>query len=228
MKRQIVRYVLPVLIIFIAGVITAIQVEQLALRGRAKRLHRDIVSLRVNKSTYEDVQALLKRWHQSPMARSCQVAECAARFELADFFVRHLQFFSKYEFLTQPYRFLGGRPAVAEARVQVRNGVLTFAKYQLTVDTSGPIRGGSSSLIGDLSMQEGLPSERGNKDKQYVIGWPGGCTFCIKIYVRFGSSSKPDDQQRLSQMNFSCLTKWLHPCIEKADIMPAAWAEARR
>jgi hypothetical protein len=33
------------------------------------------------------------------------------------------------------------------------------------------------------------------------------------------------DRNRLKQMDFSCVTRWRHPCRTQSDVMPAAWQQ---
>jgi hypothetical protein len=61
---------------------------------------------------------------------------------------------------------------------------------------------------------------------EYQIGGPTACTSCKMGWVKFTPFADPRDISRLSDINFSCITRW-RPCTEQADILPTAWKEMK-
>ncbi len=130
------------------------------------------------------------------------------------------------------YHILGGRPIKAFARVWFDNGVasgrtLFVAATVLPNETSG--RDFGYELIGENGYVISLDPHdfREPHHPEYEIRRPGGCEVCSMIYTRFTPTTSKADVTRLSETNFSCLTRWFVPCRTRRDIMPAAWVQER-
>jgi len=117
--------------------------------------------------------------------------------------------------------------------VKIENGLVSDHGYSVHLHIfsreARPFNTYGFELIGDIGTSE-TPRRRGIDPYHptYAISWPSGCYGCTEISVSFTPAASPSDVHRLSQVNFSCLTRWLEPCRERADIMPAAWAEAEK
>jgi len=143
-----------------------------------------------------------------------------------------LRFFFNHQRLLRIYGVLGGRPATVSARVVVQDDVVITKFYGVYVEVypGEAGRGGSYgyTLIGRTAVGEGLPDTRPETHPSYLISWPSGCENCVEIHANFSSSASTADVQRVSTMDFSCVTRWVTPCKEKADIMPAAWLQVQK
>ena len=129
----------------------------------------------------------------------------------------------------------GWASRVCRAAASVQDGTLRSKSYVLYVEVfpSEAMAVGFTplgySLIGATTTMEKLP-ERYSVDSRhpiYRIGWPSGCEVCIMIYADFTSAASPADVERVSKFDFSCLTRWVHPCRFKRDVMPTAWQDIR-
>jgi hypothetical protein len=47
----------------------------------------------------------------------------------------------------------------------------------------------------------------------------------MDLSVAFLPSASQTDVNRLAQFDYSCITRWLHPCRTPSDLMPAAWQQ---
>jgi hypothetical protein len=130
---------------------------------------------------------------------------------------------------------LGGRPSRVRAAVCIQEGFVRHKDYAAFVEVfpkeskpgwSTPY---SYTLIAEVATVESLPPGLVARSPHpaYWIGSPGGCEICIKSEVRLTPAASSEDAQRLSQIDLSCITRWLYPCRSREDIMPAAWAEMR-
>jgi hypothetical protein len=55
---------------------------------------------------------------------------------------------------------------------------------------------------------------------------PGGSDgSCKKVHFYFNPSLDSATVDRLMRFDFSCFTRWIHPCRDEGDIMPSAWAQ---
>jgi hypothetical protein len=231
-KALLVRVTLTI----VAGtclLIVAIRVQQYALRFRAERLQHEIQSLEYARTTLEQAQVVFDRWSATYDDGSCEKRKCSAHITIGDFAYAHSAFFSDHQRLFRSYAILGGRPALVKARVSIHHGVVDGKSYGLYVEVfpaeSAYFTTYGYSLIGETATVESTPSGHiASRHPSYQIGWPGGCETCIMIYAHFTPAAVPFDVQRLGGLEFSCLTRWVRPCKEKVDIMPAAWAEAQR
>jgi hypothetical protein len=59
---------------------------------------------------------------------------------------------------------------------------------------------------------------------EYQIVGSNICTGCRLGEVNFTPFADPQDILRLTDLNFTCLTRWRH-CTKQADILPTAWKE---
>jgi len=153
-----------------------------------------------------------------------------------DFAYMHAAFFSNHGWLFRVYGVLGGRPAIVRASVGIKDGVVRENSYGIYIEVfpkESESVGNTPfgySLIGGTTMLEALPPERiaNSHHPGYWIGWPDGCEICIAIELHATPEASKEDIQRLSKFDFSCLTRWLNPCRDKGDIMPAAWSQSQR
>jgi len=211
----------------------AVRIQQYAFRLRAERLENDIKGLQYGSTTLAQAQPIFRRWRASYNDGVCEAAKCSAVITIGDFAYAHSDFFSNHQRVFRTYGILGGRPAIVRAGASIQDGVVRSKSYALYVEVlpSEAMAVGftplSYSLIGATRTVEKLP-ERSPVDSRhpsYLIGSPDGCEVCIMIYAEFTAAASHSDVERLSQVDFSCLTRWLRPCRLKRDIMPAAWRD---
>jgi hypothetical protein len=59
---------------------------------------------------------------------------------------------------------------------------------------------------------------------EYQIKEPSGCENCMALDVTLKKNAAPADVMRLTNFNFSCLTRW-SPCAVQQDLSPVAWKQ---
>lgn len=227
---RICRAVLLVLCGILLCLIASIQIEQHVLRRRSERLLRDVRSLQIHRSTFSDVQALGRRWGKfTNWSGVCTPESCGFEIGWSDFSIRHSRFVNRLNMLHE-FVLAGGRAQGVFAEVQMEGGILTANHFHVSVDAPATEDSGQWSdywLIGSVGLDPNflaryrLPPEH----PPYAVGMPSGCEGCKDIYVVFDPSVDAATVDRLTQFDLSCLTRWIHPCRDEADIMPNAWAQ---
>jgi hypothetical protein len=233
---KILRFTKQFAVFAIAVVITiiaAIQIDQRLMRRDAEALLSDLRKLEVGVTTQSDARQILNRWPQAAKLKEDCHGGCWIGVTLNDFSRKHNDFFIRRRHFLGLYIMLGGQLAEVRASVEFVNGIFQ-------VDTVGaylyvaPYRGADNTwqqytLIGATSIAEprsGRPNPaRGKLHPTYLVGPHAGCDGCMLNEVRFMPDVTSYDRKRLMQFDFSCLTRWLHPCRTQGDIMPAAWQQ---
>ena len=209
-----------------------IRVQQYSLRFRAERLRNQIQSLYHGETSLESARSILAEWNPTYHG-ACELSDCFADVVVNDFAYSHIDFFSKCRCF-DIYGVLGGRPTRFGATVSFHDRVVRRVSYGISVEVlprESKALGRTPfgyTLIGGFTNGGNLPQRSLRPPNQaYSIEWPGGCEVCIAIGTHLTPAATASDIERLSQFQFGCLTRWLHPCADKRDIMPAAWAEAK-
>ena len=230
MCKKIVRILAWFLAAVLAPILllaAAIRVDQYVLRYRAERLQSDIRSLELRKSTFADARRLEDRWFDNTKEKACRPSWCDLDISLNNTSARHLEFLLNHLAVRAIYHSLGGRVAGAYASIQVRDNVLWGKGVGLgieTLDTEPDGRSVEFELVGSIGT-DSSPWGRA-RHPEYQIGRPSACTSCVDGWVKFTPFADPRDVLRLTDLNFTCITRWRH-CTEQADILPTAWKELR-
>jgi len=234
--RRPILMAVPAISVLICLLVVVVREQQYVLRFRAEQLLKDVQRLQNGTTTFEETERILDSWNpRYDHAKTwCRAAKCAVQVKIGDFANNHEVFFAKYGLVRRIYSLMGGRLAMAGADVTVEKGTIVNHEYGVMVfvfpsEISGPDAYGYT-LIGQLEFGESTPfgPREDTLHPTYNIGWPSGCEICIAIHVNLKPGASAADVERLSQVNFSCLTRWLQPCRDKSDILPAAWAQAQK
>lgn len=214
--------------------VIAVRAQQYALRQRAERLSTDLAHIEVGKTKLAEVQDLVRNWLSDIDGDgSCSEAQCSEHIGVEDFSYKHANLFPKRLWLLQVYRALGGRVARADARISIKNGIVTDKQFMLSIGVLGSESKPSEKdagylLFGRATTRQSLsPPRYDPSHPSYWVGWPGGCEICVAMEVE-STPDAPLNVRRLEEFDFSCATRWLNPCRDRGDIMPEAWAEAKR
>ncbi len=221
-------------IALVIAIIIAIQMDQYSMRRDAEALLSDLRKLEVGVTTRADAQRILNRWPQAAKLKEDCRGSCGIGFTLNDSSRKHNDFFIRHRHFLGLYIMLGGQLAEVRAAVEFVNGVFqadTVGAYLYVA----PYRGAEKTwqeytLIGAAGIiaepRSGWPHlTRDKLHPTYLVGPHGSCDGCMLIDVRFMPDVTSYDRNRLMQFDFSCLTRWLHPCRIPGDIMPAAWQQ---
>jgi hypothetical protein len=238
MRKRVMRLLIFVayggglLLLILVLLSVSVRIQEWVFRNRAEHLSIDIQSIDVTHTTFQQVSSILVRWDRSGgFVGPCSEQYCDFGIAISVPTIQRDN--SKLIPILLPfYRLLGGHPAIARANVNVRNGFVHAKHYSLAIEAPPIVGADGRSLTyyveGNISTepQAGannpvrLPT---NRDPEYQIG-SNACLGCVEIHVKFTPSADPADVRRLSQINFSCLTRQ-HPCRTKEDIMPVAASE---
>jgi hypothetical protein len=231
MRRWILRPlawllgVCAVVVVLLAG---AIHLDQYVLRWRAERLQSDIRSLELRKSTYEDVRHLEDRWLDESKEAVCRPSWCDLQISVGNIGDRHLSFLLNHLTVRAVYHRLGGRVAGAGAFIRVRDNLLWEKSIGLGIETLSKESDGRNveyDLEGSIGTDDHFTWVSA-RHPEYQIGGPTACMGCKTGWVKFTPFADPQDVLRLTDLNFTCITRWRH-CTEQADILPTAWKELR-
>jgi hypothetical protein len=128
----------------------------------------------------------------------------------------------------------GAHPSRVVAIIGMRDGIVwnkgfwaIIATYARTdpgsVGAGYPLLASAETVPGFDAGSQVAPELALHPD--YRIGSPSGCDTCIYGWTKYTPYADPADVHRLLQMDLSCLTRWLHPCLTQADIMPIPWSQ---
>lgn len=205
-----------------------LQIEQRIFRYRAEQLYNDITAIQLRHTTFDELEPMLQRWnadvtHGTP----CFKQHCDLAITIRHPIIMKPWNAKSFYALLNVYRKLGGRWAVAIARIHVRNGFVWGKDYLVGFDVA-PFKDADGRMVSYYG--QGLMSTMPRADTwrlmhdnpEFEIRLPTKCWACVD--VRFTPYADPQEVRRLSAFNFSCLTAW-HPCRYRQDIAPAAFAE---
>ncbi|MGA2697320.1 MAG: hypothetical protein ABSE92_14750 [Terriglobales bacterium] len=224
-RRIFIRFAIGIIALSCILIITT-RLQQYRVRFCASQLSSDLELLEVGKATLDQVRPLLQKWNAAYEGQ-CTADRCDAVIEIRDFGWAHADW--AYWYSIPVYRCFGGRPSKIFAEVGIENGVVNRKALTLIVEVFPDENERASAgynLIAKTSFTPGLADmDEDAPSHPYKIGRPTGCLGCVSIYTRLTPFASQADVKKLSQINFSCLTRWLSPCRSRQDIMPAAWAE---
>ena len=63
--------------------------------------------------------------------------------------------------------------------------------------------------------------------QEYRDGFEGACTGCIGAQIFVTPDTPPSDVNWLTDINFSCLTRWRR-CDSEDDLIPRAWSRREK
>lgn len=234
--RKILRLVGWIALATIAALFlcaAVIQVDQQIMRRRAQALVDDLLELQVGITTLDQGRQILRRWPEASVLQNC-TTKCEVGVVLDDLSRKHGAYLYSHQKLFKIYQLLGGRPAEFRAAVAFENGVFesdSTGFYLYVAPHKNPTNTWPEyTLIGGASIVDqsllGDPYYRPDSlHAAYRVHMPDGCDGCMKIGVDFLSNFTSADRDRLMQFNFSCITRWVHPCRTLADLMPNAWKQ---
>jgi hypothetical protein len=150
---------------------------------------------------------------------------------------KHNDFFVRHRRLLSLYNMFGGHLAEVRAAAEFASGTFRAdtVGFYIYVAPDKTTSWADYTLIGGAGIEpeSSRPSwphhpVRDPLHPTYFLRAGGGCEVCIVISVTFMPGVNSFDRNRLMQFDFSCLTRWLHPCRTQADIMPPAWKQFLR
>jgi len=229
MRRWIVRplaWLVGGLGLVVALMAGAIRLDQYLLRLRGERLQADIRSLELRKATYADARRLEEHWWVESKEHVCRPSWCDLDIFVGNVADRHIAFFVNHPKVHAIYRRLGGRAAGAGAFIHIRDNLLWEKGIGLGIDTWSTEADGRRvqyELIANIGTDDHF-TWISHRHPEYQIGGPTACTSCREGWVKFTPFADPQDVLRLTDLNFTCITRW-RQCTEQAAILPTAWKQ---
>jgi hypothetical protein len=204
----------------------ATRLQQYRVRFRANQLSSDLELLEVGKATLDQVRPLLQKWNAAYEGQ-CTADRCDAVIEIRDFAWTHAHWANQYSIPV--YRYFGGRPSKVFGEVGIDKGEVSRKALTLIVEVFPHENDRASAAYNLIAKTSFIPSladtYEAPSSRPYEIDGPDACLGCVSINARFTPLASHGDVKNLSQINFSCLTRWFSPCRLRQDIMPAAWAQ---
>jgi hypothetical protein len=233
-RRRCLQYLAGLVCAAVLAVVW-IHVQQHILRSRAERLLADLRSLQLRKATFEEAQVIFKRWerwgdYKEPWygaEQQCTAERCAFNVTLGDPLATLVWHYDLRVTLRgwwfDAYKAVGGRYAVVRAFIRVRNGVVTPHGFLAGIDPpEGTIFGASVRIVPRLYPVSRYWPEL-SSGQEYGVALNKRCDTC-DIGMDFTPYARPEDIERLTNVNLGCLTAW-NPCRVQRDLYPAAVAE---
>jgi len=207
----------------------AIHLDQYLLRLCADRLLSDIRSLELRKSTYTDARRVIDYWWDDAREQGpCRPDWCDIKINLTDPAWNRAEFTLRTPTLSKISRWLGARPAMVDAGIRIRSGVVvgkTIGGY-----IEGPCFHSNGqtfcmTIIGHAST--GPRAFIDPRHPEYSFHKPDGCEKCVDADVIFSPYASATDVERLTDVGFGCITS-SSPCENEKEILPTAWAQVQR
>jgi|SRR5579859_4066660 len=214
----------------------AVQTEQILFRRRVEQMVSGIRNMQSENATAEQVRQFLRQWSGSAHTDGDCAQKCSQHIELNNFATRHREFWGNHPRLLDLYLLAGGHPAMVIVDFELWAGVPQYAGVSLLLYVAPAYRaendfgGMAYTLMGDMYFIARVqPEKRPNRisllHPAYRIYGPDGCEGCLDLSVAFPPGASQTDINRLAQFDYSCLTRWRHPCRTRSDLMPAAWQQ---
>jgi len=205
----------------------AVQTDQMLFRRKVERLVSSVRNTPFENATAEQVRQFLRQWSGSAHTDGDCAQKCFQQIVLDSFAAKNGQFFGNHERLFWLYLLAGGHPARVVADLDLSAGIPQSVGVRFVL-----VCGEGLPLIGNIYFN--TRAQLGKHPDIYRISelhptyrmyTSGGCEGCRDFSVSFLPGANQSDINRLAQFDFSCLTRWLHPCRTRGDIMPAAWQQ---
>jgi hypothetical protein len=205
----------------------AVQTEQILFRRGVERLVGSVRNMPFENPTAEQVRQLLRQWPAEVHTDGDCAQRCFQQIVLDSFAAKHGQFFGNHERLFWLYLLAGGHPARVVADFDLSAGIpqSVGVRFVLVCREDLPLTG---NIYFNTRAQLGKHPDTYRLSQlhpTYRIYTSGGCEGCRDFSVSFLPGASQSDIDRLAQFDFSCLTRWLHPCRTRSDMMPAAWQQ---
>jgi hypothetical protein len=230
-----------------------VQLQQHLLRHRAERLIADVQSIRLNKSTWSDTQALMHRWGTwGHYNGQCDFADCDYQISLRDLGSQFLMSspgsydrllrFDALQAFGWLYQRLGGRIAGINFQFKVQDGVIVQTRTEFDVESTSSLAHDKAegSLVIIAQSRQSLNNAMGNNEQlarhpNYKVGRPGGCESCLMANISYTPQISQSEITRFTSFDLSCFTRF-HECVILEQILPASrewhlyeypWGETR-
>lgn len=228
--RTLLRIILLTLLtLFVIASVTfaTARIRRHTLRRGAELLLRDMLTINLRETTFQDVQPLFRRWRRwGKFDDSCTALHCAFTISLSKIDTPLNQFLYLHPRVFGSASFIGEPPTAINARVIVLNGrvwgeTISFGMEIRDWYDDGKlffriVSGEATSVARTELLRRG---RNWRVHPEYAIWWPTNQQ--DEVRFDFTPFTNPADVHRLMALDFSCLTSG-KLCTNKKDIMPPA------
>jgi hypothetical protein len=201
------------------------------MRRRAEHLLSDLRGLQLERSSWNDAQALMRRWGRwGHYEGRCDADHCNYRIHLEQTAMRTGPVATSDLFFNlirgsdeTATRVLGAHFADVEGGFHLQNNLVvgTWLSVATGLQGEGLL---FSRVIGtrtrDLEPYDLWPEKDPHSEYRTVLR-TGTIGY---FFTEFTAATKQEDVEWLTAVNFSCITRWV-PCREMGDLLPSAWAK---
>jgi hypothetical protein len=228
---KLCKWVLTSLLVIYLVLLAAVQISQRITRRRAEHLLTDLRALQLEKSSWNDAQALMRRWGRwGRYEGTCDADHCNywIHFEQTGVPTRpistsdlYFDLISRYEEIAT--KVLGAHVVDVEGGLHLQNNLVVGTWFSVVTGLQGEdvlMSRVTGTRTRDLEPYDLWPEKDPHSEYRTVLrsGTMG------YFFTQFTAATKPEDVEWLTAVNFSCITRWV-PCREMGDLLPSAWAK---
>jgi hypothetical protein len=233
--------------VMLLAVVAWVPLQQQLLRYRVERLLRDMQSIRLHQSTWQDAQGLMSRWGAwGHYDGRCTELSCTYKIDLEDglsgltesVLGGRLNDLAFNPVTFRVYQILGGNWANMDAVFIVQDGSIVRTRMQLQIEIPHEhfipqpreaegflqvVAKSRPSLTQSLKPPSSWVLGRNEQlaeHPDYKVGRPGGCESCLDAEVTYALNTSPAEVLSLTNYQLDCLTS--KPCSHLEDLLPAA------
>jgi hypothetical protein len=218
----------------------AIRIQQHQLRHRAQLLLNDIQVLQLRPGAFSDLERLQQRWGAFGHSEgACSAQDCVYAIWLTSAEPAAWLANDELRYWTaRVFSLLGGRPVAVMGAIIVHNDHMVLESFRVMLHvwahegTRPPLAfDGEYELDGAVRSASRLAFygdyREADLKRGYKIGHSGACHGCVDGWVQMTPQTNSADIRHLGGVNLDCITRF-RPCIDRDDLLPAAWADFRR
>lgn len=188
---------------------------------RAETLLHEIQRLQVQKSTWQDTERLrLKYVDHLTVEQPCSKDYCdfRIRLEYRTDLAATIYKSAVGRTVWILWRLAGGRWAMANATVRVRNGVVWGKGFEAIA----PHREGYALIARVRTVDDFPKAAVSNNHVNLRFGRPGGCEICQMLWAEVTPYANDAELRQAFSVDLSCIGTKLRTCTDIAQMMPIA------
>ena len=229
---KLCKWALTSLLVIYLVLLATVQISQRITRRRAEHLLSDLRGLQLERSSWNDAQALMQRWGRwGHYEGTCDADHCDywIHFDSVGMVtgptVTSERFFNLFSRSAQmATSVLRAHLPGVEGGFHLQNNLVVGTWFSLATNVPGVGGPLFSRVIGtrtrNLEPYDLWPEKDPHPEYRTVLR-SGTIGY---FFTQFTVATKSEDVEWLTAVNFSCITRWV-PCREMGDLLPYAWAK---
>src|ERR1700733_5352685 len=224
---KLCKWALTSLLVLYLVLLATVEISQRIMRRRAEHLLSDLRGLQLERSSWNDAQALMRRWGRwGHYEGICDADHCNYRIHFEQTAMRTWPIATSDLFFNLIRRseeiatkVLGAHFADVEGGLQLQNNLVVGTWFSVVTGLQG-----EGVLLSHVT---------GTQNLERFDLWPErdpGYRTLLRtgtlgyFFTQFTGATKQEDVEWLTAFNFTCITRWV-PCTEMGDLLPSAWAK---